>query len=392
MHESQAFSKWFSFVRKLRSQLGGKRTSFRNAKETALKIVKDSRALWPGRGEEKLPGMSSADISDHNTRAVIAALRENSALTRRALAGALGLTETAIASIVRRMVDSHFLEQHSPAGGGQGATFSITADAGAGIGIFLHKKKVRIAVVSLAGAMVDEQEFSNCDKALEWIDHIVDAPSPRRIPDIAVASDPASATLLEALLRQRDGQKCEMFQVRDTEAALSSLRLTTGVDTDIGTGVILIDETVRAGTMFSDRFFCGAHGRAGEIGAMRPAPDAPTLNETAGLLSFSAHIATGRPEEEWVEHAASRLLDAIVVISAFVSPGAFWIGGSLPEPVLDKIVDRIVAGKALKEGHFIATRWIPAVRRLEDTGTAIARGAAMVTLKQAFLPLPASDR
>ncbi|WP_319518208.1 winged helix-turn-helix domain-containing protein [uncultured Martelella sp.] len=335
--------------------------------------------------------MSSADISDHNTRAVLAALRENGALTRRALAGALGLTETAIASIVRRMVESHFLKQHSPAGGGQGATFSIIEDAGIGIGVYLYKKKARIAVVSLAGAVVDEREFGSCGDVLEWIDDIVEAPSPRRIPDIAVASDPASADLLVALLQQRDGQKCKMFQVRDTEAALSSLRLTPGVNTDIGMGVILIDETVRAGTMFSDRFFYGARGCAGQIGAMRPAPDAPTLNETAGLLSFNAHIAAGRPEDEWVEHAASRLLDAIVAISAFVSPGEFWIGGSLPEPVLDTIVERVVAGKALKAGHFIATRWIPAVNRLEDTGTAIARGAAMVTLKQAFLPLPASD-
>ncbi|WP_176084690.1 winged helix-turn-helix transcriptional regulator [Martelella sp. HB161492] len=333
------------------------------------------------------PGMSSTDISDHNVRTVIAALRQTNAMSRRSLASGLGLTETAISAIVRRMEGAGYIRQNAAVKGVRGATYSIADTAAAGIGIWLSPDGGTASLVSLTGRIVREERFASPDRLGQWLDETVRSHGFGTLCGIALACEEPLEDKAGALLASHGGGLATRL-LRSTEAVLWHQRLIADQRTERGLGVIIIGDTVRAGTMFSDRFFHGAHGRAGALGGMRPALDAPTLNDVAGRKSYLQHMKNNGSEDEWINRAASRLLDAIIAMAGFVSPAVIAVGGFLPEMVTQRIVERVVADKALQASYFIATKWTPEIQHLCDTDARIARGAAMVPLRDALLPLP----
>ncbi|AJY47647.1 winged helix-turn-helix transcriptional regulator [Martelella endophytica] len=338
---------------------------------------------WLAGNRQGLSGISTADIADHNSRVLIATLRENGAMSRRALAAALGLSETAIAGIVRRLMGAGYLEQRKRSDGGRGTVFFVVEGAATGIGIHLTSTGAGLAHTDIGGHLLAEGTAATASDAEAWVTAARGGGG--KLAGLAIACDEAMLDEARALARRFVDIRVDW--VRDTEAALRCEQLCYHTRTERGLAVILLDETVRAGTMFSGRFFQGAHGRAGAIGAMRPASHVSTLSEVASATSYALHMKDGKDEAAWIAHAASRLLDAIMAISGFVSPDAVRIGGRLPDTVLDRLIAEIVADKALKAGHFIAADWIPDVTRLEGGMRAIARGAAMVPLRYALLPL-----
>lgn len=340
---------------------------------------------------QNLAGMSSSDISDHNIRTIIAALRESRSMSRRGLAAKLGLTETAISAIVRRMESMGYIRRNTATKGVRGATYSIAGNAAAGIGIRITDQALIAALVNLDGTIVEERVFKAYDALTDWIAALGVTSQFATFSGIAFSC--ANGLVEEAVSKLKvSGSVYPLYWLRDTEAALWHQRLLADVKTDNGIGVILVDDTVRAGTMFSDRFFRGAHGRAGALGAMRSSPSAPILNDVAGTASYYEHVASGRPEEEWIKRAASRLLDAIIAIAGFLSPASIAIGGTLPDAVMQRIVDRIVSDKALQESYFIATKWTPEIDILPNLDEVVARGAGMFVLKEALLPLTEAGR
>lgn len=333
-------------------------------------------------------GISPEDIADHNSRVVLALLRRHGALTRQELSAHLSLTEPAVTGILKRLAAAGFVGQgrRETTDRYKAAEFSLLAASAHGCGLWLRPERIDVAVVDLKGAVVLQQEVPphGLDAAVRTIRDRFAA----SLTGIGIACHPAGeAAGLGPMQALAD---LPTFTVKDVEAAVTAERILGIGEPEGGFAVILVDEVVRAGLMTGGRFFRGVHGRAGCIGSMRPGREELTLDEVASAASYRRHIETSGEAgtTDWTRRAASRLLDAVLALGGFVSPGAVLIGGSLPDDVLDMVIAMMIAERARKGSYFVPASWIPPIRKLSLPGCGVAHGAALLPFAELSLPKP----
>jgi predicted NBD/HSP70 family sugar kinase len=341
-----------------------------------------------GEGARTGPGISPEDIADHNSRVVLALLRSLGPLTRQELSGHLSLTEPAISGIIRRLVEAGFLEEGKRDVGARykAAEFAIRPASAHALGLWLCPDRGALVIADLLGHVLEEQTFATADMSAA-----VKLALSRGGPNLCgagIACHPGVEPDRDMLAAMLPGRP--LFYAKDTEAAVAAERMLGIGEPEGGFVVILLDETVRAGLMTGGAFFRGVHGRAGDIGAMRPGREERSLNEVASAASLRRHLeAFGQGGlDDWMRKAASRLLDAVVAIAGFVSPGAVLIGGDLPDEVLDRVIGMMIADREKKRSYFVAASWIPPIRRLSFSRCGVARGAAMLPFMELLLPKP----
>ncbi|OLP57755.1 hypothetical protein BJF93_12880 [Xaviernesmea oryzae] len=334
-------------------------------------------------------GISPGDIADHNSRAALALIRANGAMTRQELSAHLGLTEPAVTGIMKRLVGQGlvFERKRLDAGRYTPAEFALKPDGAHALGVSLQPDGADLLLLDLGGAVTARQCWRTGDgedalaEALETL-MAESATLPLGL-GIALAPDcgvdlPVVATMVPDL---------PIFSMPDTEAAVNSERLFGLGEPEGGLVVVLIDRNVRAGLFIGGKVFRGMHGRAGQIGAMRPGRDHPSLDEVAGLAAYQAAAAKGEEAvSAWIELAAMRLLDAIVAISGFVSPGAVLVGGALPDAVLDRLIAHMGHDRERQEAYFVPASWIPPIRRTTLPSGGPALGAACAPFMERLLP------
>lgn len=341
-----------------------------------------------GEGGRAGAGISPEDIADHNSRVVLALLRRHGALTRQELAAHLSLTEPAVTGILKRLSTAGFVGQgrRDVAERYKAAEFSLVAESARGCGLWVRPERIDLSVVDLKGAIVLQQEVSR--DGLETAIRTVRDRFAASLTGIGIACHPSGdAAAIASLPALAD---LPTFPVKDVEAAVTAERILGIGEPEGGFAVILVDEIVRAGLMTGGHFFRGVHGRAGSIGSMRPGREERTLDEVASAVSYHRHIETAgaAAAEAWMRRAASRLLDAVLALGGFVSPGAVLIGGSLPDDVLDTVIAMMIAERARKGSYFVPASWIPPIRKLSFAGCGVARGAALLPLTELRLPKP----
>ncbi|THF47738.1 ROK family transcriptional regulator [Allorhizobium terrae] len=328
-------------------------------------------------------GLSPEDIADHNGRTISALLLREGPMTRQELAARLKLTEPAITGIVQRLLGAGLVSQgkRQTKTRYQAAEFSLVPSGAYGLGIERRPQGGAVALCDLAGTMVLSEEFESDEAFFAAIARIRQAkagfPAPLGVGVISSGADPQFTVLFDDL---------PCFSLSKPEAVLAGEKLFGVGEPEGGLVVVLIGDQVQAGFMINGRFYRGSHGRAGAIGAMRPGLGEGTLDMAASAASFRAFMAKEGDVEGWIKQAARRLLDGVVTIAGFLSPGSVLLGGDLPEDVIKRLIDEIAKARLEKERYFVPTGWIPSVGPLSFPGRDPVYGAAVAPFIELLLP------
>nr|WP_156533031.1 ROK family transcriptional regulator [Agrobacterium vitis] len=333
-------------------------------------------------------GLSPEDIADHNGRTVSALLLREGPMTRQELAARLKLTEPAITGILQRLVSAGLVckSNRQTTTRYKAAEFSLVSSGAYGLGLERCQNGGSLALCNLAGDRVFYERFDQDEAFFAAIRRIVQAevgfPAPIGVGVVMnVDKDDAFTTAFGEL---------PSFTLSKPEAVLAGERLFGIGEPEGGLVVVLIDDQVQAGLVINGRFYRGTHGRAGAIGAMRPGLAEGTLDMMASAASYRDFIAAQgeREVDRWIEQAASRLLDGVVTIAGFISPGAILLGGQLPADVVDRLIEKIAEARLGKERYFVPAAWIPPVRPLSFPDRDAAYGAAIAPFIELLLPKP----
>lgn len=336
------------------------------------------------------PGMSPGDIADHNSRVALSLIRTFGPLTRQELSDRLGLTEPAVTGIMSRLDAQGLVLKRKRSGTGRyhAAEFALQAEGALGLGISLSAETLEMALVDLFGTVVSRAEVEGADvgeRLPDALASLLGAVSTRMPLGVGIAFAPGCPPQADTIKHLLPGRP--VFLMPDTEACLTGERLLGLGEPEGGLVVILIDDTVRAGLFIGGNTFRGMNGRAGQIGEMRPGRLHPSLTEVANRGAYLRALQAGPSAlVAWTETAADRLLDAVVAIAGFVSPGALLLGGTLPEPVLDSLIARMQDQRNDQASTFVAAPWIPPIRRATLGDSGIVIGAAMTPLVELLLP------
>lgn len=333
-------------------------------------------------------GLSPEDIADHNGRTISALLLREGPMTRQELAARLKLTEPAITGILQRLLGAGLVCQgkRQTKTRYQAAEFSLVPSGAYGLGIERRPHGGALALCDLAGKMVLCEAFERDEAFFDAILRIRQAKAGFPAPlGVGVIMSPGTDTQFTALF---DDLPC--FSLSKPEAVLAGEKLFGVGEPEGGLVVVLIEDQVQAGFMINGRFYRGSHGRAGAIGAMRPGLGEGTLDMAASAASFRAFLAGGEAGdvEGWIKQAARRLLDGVVTIAGFLSPGAVLLGGDLPDEVISRLIDEIAKARLEKERYFVPTGWIPTVGALSFPSRDPVYGAAVAPFIELLLPKP----
>ncbi|CAN7703918.1 ROK family protein [Rhizobium sp. LjRoot258] len=335
------------------------------------------------------PGISPVDIAEHNSRTTLRLLRRRGPLTRRELSKELGLTEPAITGIVRRLALAGLVSERkrSTTGHYTAAEFGLRSEAAFSLGVRISKHDGEIILMDFAGEIVRQQSFETHDDLIATAADLRRTAGLGKLVGCGVATSPGAFMDRDQIKSALTRQSEELVFLDDTEAAIEAeRRLGTG-EREGGLVMILIDCSVRAGLLIGGRVFRGIHGRAGQIGEMRSGVDGASLDEVATLKSLKHCLASGPAgRDRWVATAARHLHEAVLAVSGFIAPGAILLGGSLPEDVLDAVVERMSRERDDKIRDLVIAPWIQQVRRATLPWAGVTVGAALRPLDAMTLP------
>lgn len=355
----------------------------RLTRTTSRSLIAEEPGIGPG------PGMSPGDIADHNSRVALSLLRTFGPLTRQELSNRLGLTEPAVTGIMNRLDAQGLVLKRKRAGTGRyhAAEFTLQPGGACGLGVSLSADAAEVVLVDLLGAVLAREVLSGSDigaKLPEAVKAVLAKAEERAPVGLGFAFAPDCAPETETVERLLPGRP--VFLMPDTEACLTGERLLGLGEPEGGLVVVLIDETVRAGLFIGGKTFRGMNGRAGQIGDMRPGRLHPSLTEVANIRAYQRARDAGPPAlSDWIETVAGRLLEAVVAIAGFVSPGALLLGGALPDIVLDRLMACMQVQRTDQARTFVAAPWIPPIRRVSLDGGGIGIGAAMTPIMELLL-------
>lgn len=347
-------------------------------------------------------GISHGDIADHNSRTLLELLRVYGPLTRRDMAGRLGLTEPAITGILRRLEEDHLVasRRQSNAGRYPATEFLIEANGALSIGVRLLPDRAEALLVNLAGETLAVRTDLEPGDVAGVVTALREAcPAGARLIGVGVASGPSLPVDADAI-RAALSPLPVIFSP-DTAAAVTAERMFGYGERDGSlVSLILSEDGVRAGLSIGGRPFSGRHGAAGGIGGMRTGRDRASLSDRVSLPTLVELLARGDAEGKsrtdvaagWAEDAASHLLDAAVAISGLIAPGIIVVGGDLPVEIVDLVIADMARERFDKASRPMASPWMPPILTSQLPAAGITLGAALLPFLEFLLPNPQASR
>ncbi|MDQ0456744.1 ROK family transcriptional regulator [Rhizobium paknamense] len=353
---------------------------------TPLRLARRTRRASHSASET--PGISPTDIAAHNSRTALEILRRSGPQTRLELSARLQLTEPAIAGIMARLLEAGHVVQRKRSGGGRyvSTEYLLKPESAYALGLRWTAAGGKICLVDLSGRVVETTDFRSAEEVDRAIDTLL-AQGNRRAGcrGLAIAVSADAPPEAHVWIDRTGG--LPLTTLEDKEAALIAEHVLGVGECDGGIVVILVGRRIEAGLLFGAKPFRGEHGRAGNIGAMRTGPQRIPLDEVLNSDSFTAFMATARGSETealaaWATQAAEHLKDAIIAIGGFLSPGLILIGGDLPVPALDAMIERVNRQTRI----FIDSFSVPDLVRTHFPDGGTAEGAAMSIFLGDLLP------
>jgi len=379
------------------------------------------------RGTRLVSSLSGTNLEragDYNQRIVLQAIRVADEITRAELAAITGLTAPTIANITKRLIDLDLIAEAGRRFGlrGQPARrLRVNPDGCFSIGINIDRDHYTIVSLDLAGNVrtraVREISFAMPEHVLRCLRDEVDAIRASGAIDekkligvgVALPDDLGSV----ALPHRPEGY--EAWNRLDVAALVRDvLPLPVHIDNDAAAAAIgeaqfgnsltgqsffyvLMSAGLGGGLVIDGSYARGANGRSAELGFL-PDPTAhrpgATVQDTVSLSALLARLEkAGAPTRldslsqdmpivhQWLDDAARSLTQPLVAINCLINPAAILIGGRLPAPLIDALVDRLSASLALVRAPVIAP-----VMRAVTSSDAPAIGAAILPFLDRVLP------
>ncbi|MGF7151827.1 putative NBD/HSP70 family sugar kinase [Sphingomonas zeicaulis] len=378
-----------------------------------------------------LSGTNLERAGDYNQRVVLQAIRGRTFTTRTELAALTGLTGPTIANITRRLEEDGLIRKAGKIqlGRGQPALrIAIDPDGAFAIGLNIDRDHLSLACLDLAGsvrASVTQEILYPSPKAVRAFvkeglaEMSASASIPRdRVIGVGLAMPDRMA---ERALRGRPDDFSLWTDIdpavlladllpwpihRDNDAAAAAL-----CELHFGAGrqsasffYLLISIGLGGGLVLDGSFYRGATGRSGELGYIvgRTGKAAGRSIETrvslsalyerlieAGCASDTLSALQGGDPiarstiDDWLDEAASLLVDPMIAMSCLIDPQAVLIGGRLPATLIDALATRLSAALAPYAGEIPS---VPPIARAVTPSIAPAVGAALLPFADQLLP------
>jgi predicted NBD/HSP70 family sugar kinase len=393
-----------------------------SAVSTAGRIGADDRGT---RLVSSLSGTNLERAADYNQRIVLQAIRVAEEITRAELATITGLTAPTIANITKRLLELGLIAEAGRRFGMRGQPalrLRVNPDGCFSIGINIDRDHYTIVSLDLAGNVrtraVKDISFAMPEHVLSCLRTEIEAIrasgaiDEKRLIGVGVALPDDLGSV--ALPHRPEGY--EVWNHLDVAGLVREvLPLPVHIDNDaaaaaigeaqFGSGLthqsffyVLISAGLGGGLVIDGSYARGANARSGEIGFL-PDPTAgvpgATVQDTVSLSALLARLeAAGVSIEsldslsedmpvvrEWLDDAARSLTEPLVAVNCLVNPAAVLIGGRLPAPLIDALIDRLTA--ALRKVRAPA---IAPVMRAATSSDAPAIGAAILPFLDRVLP------
>ncbi len=376
-----------------------------------------------------LSGTNLERAGDYNQRTVLQAIRVSGESSRTELAAITGLTAPTIANITRRLLDAGLINEAGRRQGARGqpaAQLVINPAGGFSIGINIDRDHITILSLDLAGTVLTratlEVAFAMPDTVVAWLrDEVARIRASSLIDQtrmlgvgVAMPDDLGRVTLPHRPSAYESWNDVDVKTLIegivpwpvhvDNDAAAAAIG-----EAQFGSGMvlpsffyILVSAGLGGGLVIDGNYFRGAGARSGEIGFM---PDTThrgggkTVQQTVSLSALYDRLEAGGIAvagidaltgsdptvaaivQHWTEDAAQSLIAPLIAVCCLVDPAAVLIGGRLPAPLVDALVDRLnvmLADAALPS----AAR----VMRAAMSDDAPAIGAAILPFLDHILP------
>lgn len=391
----------------------------RDASSRRLKATHDERSNLSGTNIER--------AGDYNQRVALQSIRIGLARTKQDVAAYTGLTVPAITNITNRMLDDGLIVEAGKLHGGRGQpamTFAINPDGCYSIGLNIDRDHVTVVLLDLAGQVraraTRETAFASPEEVATFFDHHSKAFSKlkgvaaNRIIGVGVAvpDDLAKADLphrpaeydawntidLRALLSRSHSWPVSI-ENDAAAAALGELHFGHGMRKP-SFFYLLVSSGLGGGLVIEGEYFRGAHGRSGELGFLpvTGSPGGATLEDFVSLSALNERLGDLAPAEPaglvsmppkaqaeleaWLDIAAERLCDPLISISCLIDPQSVYIGGRLPEPLIERLAQAVNDKLADRR---LALAMAP-VARAALAADAPAMGAAIIPIIARYLP------
>lgn len=382
-----------------------------------------------------LSGTNLERAGDHNQRVALQSIR-GGARTKPQIAALTGLTAPAVNNIVRRLLDEGLILEAGKLHGGRGQpamSLAINPDGCFSIGLNIDRDHVTIVLLDLAGRVraraTREVAFAGPDAVAAFYEaerrrfaglrgvraeRIIGlgVAMPDDMARVDLPGRPAGYEAWNAVdvrtLLSHEGDLPVTVENDATAAALGELHFGHGLAAP-SFFYLLVTSGLGGGLVVDGEHFRGAQGRSGEIGFLPAASSrtsAATLQEAVSLSALGELLAkNGFPQsdpaalaslpakgqalvEEWIDLAVDLLVGPANAISCLINPQAIYIGGRLPEALIDRL-----AGALDVRLRAVAATPCPApVRRAALAADAPAMGAAILPIIERLLPSRAALR
>src|SRR5579862_754061 len=262
-------------------------------------------------------GRTTAEIADHNSRALLETLRRSGPLTRTDLSARLGLSIPGITNVAQRLLDEALIVETKRRARGASlpsAQYALDPAGALAIGMRSQKGWTHAVLIDVGGTIRARAVARGPAAVTEKL--LAEVSGRRNILGVGVAADGPQAELQPTL-------------VSPLVAAVLAEWLHDPAAASRGIAAILIEEKIRAGLFFHGRPFAGVHQRAGRIGEMLTGNDRRPLDEVASMAAYR-QLSGAAAHRRWIDDAARHLLDAIFALTGFLRPAQVTIGGDLP--------------------------------------------------------------
>lgn len=385
-------------------------------------------AKTPHRGAS-LSGTNLERAGDYNQRVTLQSIRIGAAKTKQEIAALTGLTVPAITNITNRLLEDGLIVEAGKLYGSRGQpamTFAINPDGCFSIGLNIDRDHITIVLLDFAGQVraraAREVAFASPEDVTVFFETAwktfvktkgvkaerivgVGVAIPDDIANVDLPHRPAAYEAWNRVdVRRLLSRRHDLPVTIENDAAAAALG-----ELHFGHGMqkpsffyMLISSGLGGGLVVEGEYFRGAQGRSGELGFLpvkSSRTTAATLQEAVSLSALNEvlgdALTTGDPSQlgdlpadaqtriaDWLELAADLLCDPMVSISCLINPQAVYIGGRLPEPLIDRLAAALTEKLAARRSIL---QMAPVYRAALATD-APAMGAAIIPIIDRFLP------
>lgn len=370
---------------------------------------------------------------DTHERLILHAIRTHGQITRADLARITGFAPSVIAGLTTRLFEQDLIVDLGPRRGrgpGQPAQrLAVNPDARFAFGVTIDRDHLTVLAVDLLGnvraRLSHEIAFALPEVAVNFVASAMESlratlgvtlerivgsgiAMPDQMGDIDLPHRPASYAMWSGvdLIQMLGGILPGPIHIENDAAAAAVGELQYGHGLRSPSFVyLLVNAALGGGVVINGAQYRGADGRSGEIGFLPVRSRGLNLHTLQQCVSLSAlyeqllragHTVT-TPQDllrldgagqaivsGWIDSAADFLTAPLVSVSCLLNPNAVFIGGRVPELILDRLIGRL--NDALSRQP-VAVPKMAVVSRSVLGADAPAIGAASLALAQYLLPL-----